>query len=107
MYGLEGTDREPTDEEIEEAARLANAGFINDFPQKFETEVGERGVQLSGGQKQRYELASSGVVDGTHVFCARTNAFVRLPTIVSDNRIAIGTFHGCSPPRGVVSLLLF
>ena len=48
IYGLEGTDREPSEEEIEEAARLANAGFIYDFPQKFDTEVGERGVQLSG-----------------------------------------------------------
>ena len=36
MYGLEGTDLEPTDEEIQEAARLANADtFIQKMPQKY------------------------------------------------------------------------
>lgn len=45
-------------EEVEKAAEQANAlSFINEFPEKFDTLVGERGVQLSGGQKQRIAIA--------------------------------------------------
>ena len=47
-----------TDEEIREAARQANAfDFIESFPDKFNTLVGERGIQLSGGQRQRIAIA--------------------------------------------------
>jgi ABC-type multidrug transport system fused ATPase/permease subunit len=47
-----------TDAEIEEAARKANAyQFIESFPDKFNTLVGERGIQLSGGQRQRVAIA--------------------------------------------------
>ncbi|CAF1176944.1 unnamed protein product [Rotaria sordida] len=47
-----------TQEEIEQAAREANAHhFIMQLPDKYKTLVGERGVQLSGGEKQRIALA--------------------------------------------------
>jgi ABC-type multidrug transport system fused ATPase/permease subunit len=47
-----------TDDEILEAAAKANAlEFINRFPEKLDTVVGERGTQLSGGQRQRIAIA--------------------------------------------------
>jgi ATP-binding cassette, subfamily B, bacterial MsbA len=47
-----------TDEEIEQAARAANAEeFILRLPAGYDTEIGERGVKLSGGQRQRLALA--------------------------------------------------
>lgn len=47
-----------TKEEVERAAKLANAyNFIEAFPAKFDTQVGDLGGQLSGGQKQRIAIA--------------------------------------------------
>ncbi|HEV8482095.1 MAG TPA: ABC transporter transmembrane domain-containing protein [Blastocatellia bacterium] len=47
-----------TDEEIEAAARAAHAHeFISEFPQGYDTIVGERGVKLSGGERQRVAIA--------------------------------------------------
>lgn len=50
--------------EIAEAARKANAlEFIDTFPEKFETVVGERGIKLSGGQRQRIAIARAVLKD--------------------------------------------
>lgn len=59
-YGLPGA----TQEEIEEAAKKANAHeFISEFPEGYETIVGPRGVKLSGGQRQRIAIARAVLAD--------------------------------------------
>ena len=47
-----------TDEEIEEACRMANChGFISGLPSGYDTLIGENGNNLSGGEKQRISIA--------------------------------------------------
>ncbi|MDU7359766.1 MAG: ABC transporter ATP-binding protein [Propionibacteriaceae bacterium] len=48
---------EATDEEIEEAVRVAKAEFVYDLPWGLDTRLGEQGLSLSGGQRQRLALA--------------------------------------------------
>ncbi|MBB4823272.1 ATP-binding cassette subfamily B protein AbcA/BmrA [Sporosarcina luteola] len=62
-YGLQ---REVSAEEVRRAAELADAlEFIEEFPEGFDTEVGEFGSKLSGGQRQRIAIARAFIQDAS------------------------------------------
>ena len=76
-----------TDEEVERAARLAQAHeFIAELPEGYDTVIGERGITLSGGQRQRIAIARAIVTnprilildDATASVDATTEARIRL-----------------------------
>ena len=75
-----------TDEEIEEACRLAQADpFIQDFPDKYETWIEQGGTNVSGGQKQRLCIARALLKkpkilildDSTSAVDTKTDALIR------------------------------
>ena len=58
MDNLRIANPSATDEQVIEASKQAAAHeFISEFPEGYETQVGERGFQLSGGQRQRVSIA--------------------------------------------------
>jgi ATP-binding cassette subfamily B protein len=63
-----GTSREVTQEEIEQAARIAGAhDFIMDLPDGYDTVLSDRGTGLSGGQRQRIAIARAAIRDASIV----------------------------------------
>ena len=79
-------NEEATDEELEEACRLAQAdSFIQDFPEKYDTWIEQGGTNVSGGQKQRLCIARALLKkpkilildDSTSAVDTRTDAMIR------------------------------
>ncbi len=58
LYNISYGNNKATKREVVAAAKLANIHkYIRSLPEKYETQVGERGIKLSGGQKQRLAIA--------------------------------------------------
>lgn len=111
-YGKPGA----TETEIMDAARKANAlEFIDGFPEKFETLVGDRGVKLSGGQRQRIAIARAILKDPTILVLdeATSSLDAKSERLVQDaleklmeNRTTVVIAHRLSTIRKVDRILV-
>lgn len=111
-YGKPGA----TETEILDAARKANAlEFIDSFPEKFETLVGDRGVKLSGGQRQRVAIARAILKDPTVLVLdeATSSLDAKSERLVQDaleklmeNRTTVVIAHRLSTIRKVDRILV-
>lgn len=112
LYGKPGA----TEEEILEAAQKANAlEFIESFPEKMETIVGDRGVKLSGGQRQRVAIARAVLKDPAILILdeATSSLDAKSERLVQDaleklmeNRTSIVIAHRLSTIRKVDRILV-
>ncbi len=111
-YGKAGA----TEQEIIDAAKKANAWeFIESFPEKMDTLVGDRGVKLSGGQKQRVAIARAILKDpsilildeATSSLDAKSESLVQeaLEKLM-ENRTTIVIAHRLSTIRKVDRILV-
>jgi len=105
-----------TEKEIIDASQKANAlEFIDSFPEKFDTLVGDRGVKLSGGQRQRIAIARAILKDPTILVLdeATSSLDAKSERLVQDaleklmeNRTTIVIAHRLSTIRKVDRILV-
>jgi ATP-binding cassette subfamily B protein len=84
-----------TDEQIEQAARRAQAHeFITSLPEGYDTVIGERGLTLSGGQRQRIAIARALLVDPRVLILDDATASVDATTEGRIKRALREVMHG-------------
>lgn len=101
---LFGVHRPVEEEELNQVCRAANAyDFIMEFPQGFDTQVGEGGGKLSGGQKQRIAIARALLQDPKFMFLdeataamdakAKQEVWAALEQLMMNNRTTVMVAH--------------
>ena len=116
MESLSYGNPEASEEEVVRAARVAGIhDFIDSLPERYETKIGERGVNLSEGQKQRLALARALVKDPdilvldepTSALDSKTedSIFQSLPTVIQNKTLFV-VAHRLSTIRGSDCILL-
>jgi ATP-binding cassette, subfamily B, bacterial len=84
-----------TDEEVEQAARKAEIHrYIMSLPQKYDTQVGERGDTLSGGQRQRLAIARAIVRDPSVLLLDEATSALDQTTEAAINRTLLKVAQG-------------
>jgi ATP-binding cassette, subfamily B, bacterial len=84
-----------TDEEVEQAARKAEIHrYIMSLPQKYDTQVGERGDTLSGGQRQRLAIARAIVRDPSILLLDEATSALDQTTEAAINRTLLKVAQG-------------
>ncbi len=105
-YNIRYGRPDASDEETEEAARLASIHeFIQTLPQGYDTRVGERGLKLSGGEKQRVAIARTILKDPAVLILDEATSALDIKTereiqsalqVVSRNRTSLVIAHRLS-----------
>jgi ABC-type multidrug transport system fused ATPase/permease subunit len=112
VYGRPGAPRE----EVEEAARAANAhDFITRLPKGYDTPLGERGAKISGGERQRIAVARAFLRDAPILVLDEPTSSIdsRTESVILDalerlmeGRTTIMIAHRLSTVRGVDQILV-
>jgi ATP-binding cassette, subfamily B, multidrug efflux pump len=88
---------EATDEEVVQAAKLAQAhDFIMSFPDGYDTVLGQRGVNVSGGQKQRMAIARALVMRPTILILDDSTSSVDVETEALIQNALAEHLTGCT-----------